>query len=84
MFVFDNLMFAVCEDKNKLDKLHGYVMKDCHNYNCSLIFVCQDFIQKAEKLRKILSNSNPLTHRAKRGTRVLILTCVESCYTCGY
>ena len=26
---------------------------------------------------------NPLAHRAKRGARVLILTCVESCYTRG-
>ena len=25
----------------------------------------------------------PLAHRAKRGARVLILTCVESFYTCG-
>ena len=53
LFVFDNLTFVVCEDK-----LHGYVMKDCHDYNCSLIFVCQDLMCKAEKLRKILSNSN--------------------------
>ena len=51
-------MFAVCEDKNKLDKLHCYVMKDCHHCYCSLIFVCQDLLYKAEKLRMILSNSN--------------------------
>ena len=57
LFVFDDLMFAVCEDKEKLDKLHGYVMKDSH-YNCSLIFVCQDLMYKAEKSRMILSNSN--------------------------
>ena len=28
-------------------------------------------------------NSNPLAHRAKRGARVLISTCVESVYTLG-
>ena len=58
LFVFDDLMFAVCEDKEKLDKLHGYVIKDCHHYNCSLVFICQDLMYKAEKLRTILSNSN--------------------------
>ena len=58
LFVFDDLMFAVCEDKNKLDKLHGYVMKDCHHCNCSRIFVCEDLMYKVETLRMILSNSN--------------------------
>ena len=55
LFMFDKLMFAVCEDE---DKLHGYVMKDCHHCNCSLMFVCQDLTYKAEKLRMILSNIN--------------------------
>lgn len=50
LFVFDSLMFSICEDKDKLDKLHSYVMKDCHHCNCSLIFVSQDLTYKAEKI----------------------------------
>ena len=33
-------------------------MKDCHHRNCSLIFVCQDLMYKAEQLTMILSKSN--------------------------
>ena len=57
LFVFDNLMF-LSDVKDNWNKLHNYVMKDCHHSNVSLIFVCQDLMYRVEKFQMISSNSN--------------------------
>ena len=57
MLILDDLMFVASGDKENLNRLNEYAMKDCHHQNISLIFVCQDMMYCNEKFRQLRSNS---------------------------
>ena len=73
--------------------------KDKKNYfskvvtTMSLLFITTAFMHNnfsrskcflfVQKHKKVISNAYPIAHRAKRGARILISTCVESCCTRG-